>query len=147
MTREKTLMGRPVRSLQTMLRTLAQQEGLRISVIPDGIYGQNTMSAVLRFQQINGLPATGVADLQTWNAIAAQYRAIVSADSCFFHTSELAALARRWGGPEDESLQWLQQLAGLPESETFGHREQAAANALRGFGAPSDSLDPAERII
>lgn len=84
MTREETLMGRPVRSLQTMLRTLAQQEGLRISVIPDGIYGQNTMSAVLRFQQINGLPATGVADLQTWNAIAAQYRAIVSADSCFF---------------------------------------------------------------
>ena len=61
--------GKPVTSLQTMLRTVAAQEETLPSVVPDGIYGAQTMQAVKAFQKGHGLPATGVTDLETWQAI------------------------------------------------------------------------------
>lgn len=36
---------------------------------PDGIFGPETARAVREFQQQNGLPVTGAADLTTWNAV------------------------------------------------------------------------------
>ena len=65
--------GQPVRSLQTMLRVLAEQDGSLPSVVPDGIFGPDTVNAVTAFQRRYGLPATGVADAQTWDAIVAVY--------------------------------------------------------------------------
>ena len=65
--------GRPVRSLQTMLRVIGEQNGENVTVVPDGIYGPQTLSAVARFQMGSGLPATGVADQSTWDAIVAAY--------------------------------------------------------------------------
>lgn len=65
--------GRPIRSLQTMLRVIGEQNGEEVTVVPDGIYGPQTLSAVARFQIRSGLPATGVADQATWDAIVAAY--------------------------------------------------------------------------
>ena len=59
----------PIRSLQTMLRVIATDLGDEISVIPDGIYGGNTMASVAAFQRSHGLPSTGVTDQQTWEKI------------------------------------------------------------------------------
>ena len=59
----------PIRSLQTMLRVIATDQGDEISVIPDGIYGGNTMASVAAFQRSHGLPSTGVTDQQTWEKI------------------------------------------------------------------------------
>lgn len=62
-------LGLPVRSLQTMLRTIAKN-GARIPpVIPDGIFGANTEAALKAFQRLNGLPATGRTDQLTWEAL------------------------------------------------------------------------------
>lgn len=66
--------GQPVRSLQTMLRTIAQYDGQVSPVVPDGIYGGDTMSSVSSFQKRHGLPVTGVTDLTTWYAVADEYR-------------------------------------------------------------------------
>ena len=44
---EESFIGQPIRSLQTMLRTIAEDKAGYQSVIPDGIYGPETMSAVL----------------------------------------------------------------------------------------------------
>lgn len=69
----ESFIGQPVRSLQTMLRVIAQEDDLQPSVIPDGIYGNQTMNAVSAFQRTHGLPITGVADQNTWDAIVAVY--------------------------------------------------------------------------
>lgn len=66
--------GRPIRSLQTMLRVIGKQNELETTVVPDGIYGQQTMEAVTRFQRSVGLPPTGVADQTTWDAIVQAYQ-------------------------------------------------------------------------
>lgn len=69
----ESFIAQPIRSLQTMLRVISAGNGQRMSVIPDGIYGRQTMAAVADFQRQSGLPATGVADQPTWEAIVAAY--------------------------------------------------------------------------
>ena len=67
-------LGRAVTSLQTMLRTIASTDDSIPTVIPDGIYGAETRRAVIAFQRRAGLPATGVTDFDTWNAIRDAYQ-------------------------------------------------------------------------
>ena len=69
----ESFIAQPIRSLQTMLRVLGEQDGRYSRVIPDGIYGPQTMAAVTAFQRNHGLPVTGVTDQQTWEAIVAAY--------------------------------------------------------------------------
>ena len=69
----ESFIAQPIRSLQTMLRTIAESNGRNISVIPDGIYGKNTVAEVTAFQRRKGIPPTGIADQQTWDAIVSEY--------------------------------------------------------------------------
>ena len=69
----ESFIEQPVRSLQTMLRTLAQDDRRYTTVIPDGIYGPTTTQAVSVFQRQNDLPVTGTADQTTWETIVAAY--------------------------------------------------------------------------
>lgn len=69
----ESFIGQPIRSLQTMLRVIAEDTPGYVRVIPDGIYGPETMSAVTVFQRRHGLPASGVTNQQTWEAIVAEY--------------------------------------------------------------------------
>ena len=69
----ESFVGQPVRSLQTMLRVLAEHDDRYETVVPDGVYSPQTASAVSRFQQNHGLPVTGVADQQTWEEIVQRY--------------------------------------------------------------------------
>ncbi len=75
----ESLIGQPVRSLQTMLRVLAESDDTLPSVVPDGIYGQNTSTAVSSFQRRAGLPITGVADQATWDILVPAYEAALIA--------------------------------------------------------------------
>ena len=78
---EESFVGQPVRSLQTMLRTLAEHDRRYNTVIPDGTYGPQTVAAVSVFQRNHGIPVTGVADQTTWEAIAAAYEpALIQVD-------------------------------------------------------------------
>lgn len=69
----ESFVGQPIRSLQTMLRVIAQSDPLQPSVIPDGIYGPQTVTAVSTFQRRNGLPVTGITDQSTWDRIVSAY--------------------------------------------------------------------------
>lgn len=69
----ESFIGQPIRSLQTMLRVIAEDDPSHMSVIPDGIYGPETVQAVTLFQRKHGLPVTGVTDQSTWEAIVAAY--------------------------------------------------------------------------
>ena len=80
----ESFVGQPIRSLQTMLRVIAEDDDSYVRVIPDGIYGPETMSAVSTFQRRHGLPVTGVTDLPTWETIVAVYEpALIRRDAAF----------------------------------------------------------------
>lgn len=70
---KESFVGQPIRSLQTMLRFIAEDDPTHPKIIPDGIYGPETMEAVACFQRRHGLPATGITDLETWEAVVEQY--------------------------------------------------------------------------
>ncbi len=69
----ESFIGQPIRSLQTMLRVIAQDDNSYQTLIPDGIYGPETTAAVSIFQRKHGLPITGVTDLATWELIVSVY--------------------------------------------------------------------------
>lgn len=69
----ESFIGQPIRSLQTMLRVLAEDDPTLVAIVPDGIYGPETVRAVSAFQRKHGLGVTGITDMETWDAIVSQY--------------------------------------------------------------------------
>ena len=80
----ESFVGQPIRSLQTMLRVLAEDDPSFVRIVPDGIYGSETIRAVSRFQQRHGLPVTGITDQPTWEAVVREYDlALIRVDSAW----------------------------------------------------------------
>ena len=69
----ESFVRQPIRSLQTMLRVIAEDDTSLPPIIPDGVYGPTTMQAVSTFQRKYGLPATGIVNQQTWDLIVKIY--------------------------------------------------------------------------
>lgn len=69
----ESFVEQPIRSLQTMLRVIAEDDQRLPTLIPDGIYGPSTMNTVTAFQRLYGLPVTGITDQATWDQIVAIY--------------------------------------------------------------------------
>lgn len=69
----ETFVGQPIRNLQTMLRVLAEDDPTHKSLVPDGIYGPETLQAVSVFQRKHALPVTGVTDQNTWDILVQEY--------------------------------------------------------------------------
>lgn len=69
----ESFVGQPIRSLQTMLQVLAEDDRSLPPIVPDGIFGQETVNAIHAFQRKFGLPGTGKADQQTWDAVVREY--------------------------------------------------------------------------
>lgn len=77
----ESFVDQPIRSLQTMLRTIASVEPRQLNVMPDGIYGSQTAAAVRSFQRRQGLNPTGVVDQATHERIVQEYeRAYLEAE-------------------------------------------------------------------
>lgn len=78
----ESFVGQPIRSLQTMLRVIAEDDPTHVRLVTDGIYGPETMAAVSTFQRKHGLSVTGVTDQLTWETIVEAYNpALISVDS------------------------------------------------------------------
>ena len=58
-----------IESLQTMLRNISGNYGDVPLVVPDGIFGAQTLEAVQALQQLFGLESDGVVNFNTWNKI------------------------------------------------------------------------------
>ena len=69
----ESFIEQPVRSLQTMLRVISEDDPSLPTVVPDGIYGPSTMIAVTAFQRRVGIPITGITDENTWDRIVRAY--------------------------------------------------------------------------
>lgn len=70
---ERDYLGLPVRSMQAMLRAISYCDRNIPCLTPDGVFGEETLEAVMRFQQGKGLPVTGQVNNETWDAIATEY--------------------------------------------------------------------------
>lgn len=66
---EREMLSKPVSSLQYMLRQLSSTYRFLPELAVDGVFGERTLEAVMRFQKEAGLPVTGTVDQATWNAI------------------------------------------------------------------------------
>ena len=70
---DESFVGQPIRSLETMLRVIGEDDPTLPSVVPDGIYNQEDITAVSAFQRKYGLPVTGITDQATWEMIVEIY--------------------------------------------------------------------------
>lgn len=69
----ESFVEQPIRSLQTMLRVISEDDPRLPTVVPDGIYGPSTMHSVTAFQRLYGLPITGITDQETWDKVVSVY--------------------------------------------------------------------------
>lgn len=61
--------GSKIRQIQEQLNAIANAYPALPKISVDGVFGENTQNAVKKFQQIFGLPATGIIDYSTWYEI------------------------------------------------------------------------------
>ena len=66
-------LGKPIESLQTMLREISNFYPAVLPVIPDGTFGRSTFASVRSFQTMQGLSPTGEVTPETWVSIAELY--------------------------------------------------------------------------
>jgi peptidoglycan hydrolase-like protein with peptidoglycan-binding domain len=63
-----------IKELQSYLHGISYYNARIPTVIPDGIYGNETQTAIRAFQREYNLQETGKADLPTWSSIVRVYR-------------------------------------------------------------------------
>lgn len=68
--------GNYVRTIQNQLNAISNSYPAIPKVAEDGIYGESTAQSVRVFQQVFGLPQTGVVDFKTWYEISRIYVAV-----------------------------------------------------------------------
>ncbi|MEL4861192.1 peptidoglycan-binding domain-containing protein [Pseudoflavonifractor phocaeensis] len=77
-TDDPRFLGRPVHSLQAMLRELSYHYPKLPRLVSDGIFGEETLEAVMIFQREFQLPVTGKVDNKTWDAVVLAYARVSS---------------------------------------------------------------------
>lgn len=68
--------GQKVRQMQEQLNVIAGAYPAVPKVGVDGIYGEQTKASVRKFQNVFGLPETGITDYPTWYKIQEIYVAV-----------------------------------------------------------------------
>lgn len=74
-----------IKEVQTYLYAISLFDSRIPQIIPDGIYGSETATAVRAFQREYGLPDTGSVDSATWNKIVGVYRNYQRSAPCPFN--------------------------------------------------------------
>ena len=65
--------GDKVRQMQQQLNRIAKDYPSLPTIAADGVFGESTANAVRKFQNVFGLPETGVVDYPTWYKISEIY--------------------------------------------------------------------------
>lgn len=142
----ESFVSQPVRSLQTMLRTLAEHDDRYQTVVPDGVYSAQTSSAVAQFQRNHGLPATGVTDQRTWEEIVARYEpALIFVDQAqpveiILNPNEVLVLG------DSSPYLYVAQAMLVVLSEVYGSVVKPSITGILD-GATSDSLASFQALI
>ena len=142
----ESFVSHPVRSLQTMLRILAEHDDRYETVVPDGVYSPQTMRAVAQFQQNHGIPVTGVTDQRTWEEIVARYEpALIFVDEAqpveiILNPNEVLSFG------ESSPYLYVAQAMLIVLAETYGSVAKPSMTGL--LDAPTaDSLSSFQSLI
>ena len=142
----ESFVSQPVRSLQTMLRILAEYDDRYETVVPDGVYSPQTMRAVAQFQQNHGIPVTGVTDQRTWEEIVARYEpALIFVDEAqpveiILNPNEVLSFG------ESSPYLYVAQAMLIVLAETYGSVAKPSMTGL--LDAPTaDSLSSFQSLI
>lgn len=73
---EEEMLSNPVQNLQYMLRRLGTRYSFLPQLATDGLFGEETLEAVMLFQRELAPPVTGVVDGRTWDAIRREWMAL-----------------------------------------------------------------------
>ena len=129
-----------------MLRVIAEDDPSHISLVPDGIYGPETMASVSRFQSLHDLPVTGITDLGTWEEIVAVYEPayirMVEAQPLEVVLNPGQTIRRGEHSPNLYLVQSILMVLGetytsVPSPEVNGVLDEATADSLATFQALS----------
>ena len=127
---EEEMLSNPVQNLQYMLRRLGTRYSFLPQLATDGLFGEETLEAVMLFQRELAPPVTGVVDGRTWDAIRREWmaleREVAPPRSLRIFPGEGAQMLP--GGEEEymvlpqtmfqllQNTLWLQNLAQLEET-------------------------------
>ncbi len=130
-----------------MLRLISMANPEIPPVIPDGIYGADTMRSVTALQQYAHLPATGVADLATWNEMLSMFNdaseALMPPQPLELRVQPGAKILQ---GEENLHLYLVQAMFlalgtvfdNVPSVEINGHNDESCTQAIRWLQALSE---------
>lgn len=142
MRKQESFIGQPIRSLQTMLRVIAENDPVHETVIPDGIYGPETLSSVSTFQRLHGLPVTGVTDNHTWDAVVEIYEAALveqqEAEPLFILLNPKQVIRKGERHPNIYLVQAIltvlaEEYESIGRPDSTGILDEATADALASF--------------
>lgn len=147
MTREPAFyIGKPIFSLQTMLRQISFWDQRVFPVVPSGVYGRNTFASVRSLQAIRGLPQTGRVDQATWTAVTEAYQEALRASFPPLILPFWPVETAIQPGRQDPNLYLVQAMlhvlaqrfSELTAPAMTGKLDTATANGLRWVQAAAD---------
>lgn len=137
---EREMVAQPIRSLQYMLNRLSLRYDFLPALVPDGVFGERTLEAVMLFQRELAPPVTGVVDGRTWDAIRREWmaleREVAPPRSLRIFPGEGARMQPGGEGaymvlPQTMFQLLRQRLEGIVEDEADGqHGEASVQNTL-----------------
>ncbi len=140
----ESFVAQPIRSLQTMLRVIAENDPTHPSVVPDGIYGPETVRSVSIFQRNHGLPVTGVTDLSTWETIVSVYEPALiqqnEAHPLHIILNPMQVIRKGERHPNLYLIQGIlaalaEQYLSIPQPSQTGLLDEATAESIMAFQA------------
>ncbi len=129
-----------INELQRYLHAISYFDVRIPTVIPDGIYGRETETAVRAFQRAYGLKDTGNTDFNTWNKIISVYREYVNRTPFAYDIFPSHKYVMREG--DSGLLVYILQAMlndigkrhdNMPDLDVNGVYDKATANAVRNF--------------
>ena len=148
-----------VMELQSYLRAIQRAEYGTTTVPMDGFYGADTVAGVRQFQQRADMPATGVVDRATWDAIHVAYqdterqqappltirglrRPLLQPgdtdDAVIFLNVMLGVIGTEYTTDTEEAIRTIQQISLLPVTGNTDKETWDAVVALYNRGAVSE---------
>ncbi|MDE5582782.1 MAG: peptidoglycan-binding protein [Ruminococcus sp.] len=127
-----------IMELQTYLNAISFVNGGVPRIVPDGIYGKETIVAVRSFQREYNLTETGNTDPVTWNKIVSIYRSYMHTEPVAYNVFPSASYVAHIG-EKGQVIYVLQAMLNdigscydnAPKVEVCGEYNADTANAVR----------------
>jgi len=139
---DEVFVSNPILSLQSLLREISFYDDEITDVIPDGIFGERTKTAVMDFQKKNNMEQTGEVNYETWKRIVESNRQTrrkhnPPRDIAIYPSAEFVI------NPYDQMAEVIiiqvimnsiaEQFTNIPKNEMSGVHDETSMNTVKVF--------------